>query len=68
VARGRRLAQHLYRRRAKARQDAALAFETSHRREVLSRAEASTRQLQAELALAAWRHAEMAGIIAELAS
>ena len=35
---------------------------------VLSHAEAFTRQLQAELALAAWRHAEMAAIIAELAA
>jgi hypothetical protein len=57
-----------YRRKAKARQLGAQAFETLHRRAVLARAEAFTRQLQAELALAAWRHAEMAVIIAELAS
>ena len=42
-----------YRRRAKARREAALAFETSRRQELLSRAESFTRQLQAELAEAA---------------
>jgi hypothetical protein len=42
-----------YRRRAKAREQAALTFETSRRREILSRAEAFTRQLQRELAEAA---------------
>jgi hypothetical protein len=57
---------HGYRRRAKARQEAALAFETSRRREVLSRAEAFTRQLQAELAEAARCHAIAAGIIGEM--
>jgi hypothetical protein len=45
-----------------------LAVETSRRREVLARAEAFTRLLQAELAMAAWRHVEMAAIIAELAA
>ena len=55
-----------YRRKAKARRDAALAFETSCRREVLSRAEAFTRQLQRELAEARRLHKIVQGIIGEL--
>ena len=42
------------------------AAETTRRREVLTRAEAFTRQLQAELAEAARCHAVAAGIIGEL--
>ena len=57
-----------YRRKAKARQEAALAFETVRRRTVLSRAEAFTRQLQAELAEAGRCHAIAAGIIGEIAT
>jgi hypothetical protein len=56
-----------YRRRAKARSQATLAFETSRRRELLSCAEAFTGQLQVELAEAARRHAIAAEIIGELA-
>ena len=55
-----------YRRRAKARHEAALAIETSRRREVLARASAFVAQLQAELAEAAQRQAITAGIIGEL--
>lgn len=50
-----------YRRRAKARQVAALAA-------TLTRVEAFTRQLQAELAEAARCHAIAEGIIADLAA
>jgi hypothetical protein len=49
-------------------QTAQTSPETSLRREVLARAEAFTCHLQAELAMAAWSHAEMAQIIAELAA
>ena len=56
-----------YRRRAKARQDAALAIETSRRRDILDRAERFVAQLQAELADAARCHAMTAVIIGELA-
>jgi hypothetical protein len=57
-----------YRRRKQAREREAQAFETSHRRAVLARAEAFTSQLQADLAMAGRRHAEMAAIIGELAA
>jgi len=55
-----------YRRRKQARERAALAFETSCRREVLSRAEAFTRQLLLELAEAGRLHKIVQGIIGEL--
>jgi hypothetical protein len=55
--------QPYYRRRAKARQEAALAVELN----ILSRAEAFTRQLQAKLAEAARCQAIAAGIIGEMA-
>jgi hypothetical protein len=57
-----------YRRRKQARESEARAFETSRRQDILARATAFTRQLQAELALAAQCHAEMAAVIAELAA
>ena len=50
-----------YRRRAKAREQAALAAETSRRREVLARAEFFVARLQAELAEAARCHQITAG-------
>jgi hypothetical protein len=53
-----------YRRRKQARERAELAAQQA----AFERAEAFVAQLQAELALAAWRHAEMAAIIAELAA
>ena len=55
-----------YRRKAKARQEAALAAESNRRRLLLSRAEAFTRQLQAELAEAGRLHKIAEGIIEEL--
>jgi hypothetical protein len=55
-----------YRRRAKARQEAAVAAERCRRLHLLSRAEAFTRQLQAELAEAGWCQAIMAAVIGEL--
>jgi hypothetical protein len=55
-----------YRRKAKARQEAALAVELSRQRDILSRAEAFTRQLQAELAEAGRLHKIVQGIIGEL--
>jgi len=57
-----------YRRKAKARQEAALAFESVRRRTVLARAEAFVADLQRELAEAARCHAIMAGIIGEMAA
>lgn len=57
-----------YRRRAKARQEAALAIEAAQRREVLDRAERFVAQLQAELAESARCHAMTAAIIGELAA
>jgi hypothetical protein len=57
-----------YRRKAKARQLEAQAFETPRQRDVLARAEAFTHQLQAELAEATRCQAVMAAIIAELAA
>ena len=51
-----------------ARERAALAFETSRRLEVLSRAEAFVAELQTHLAEAARCHAIAAGIIVELAA
>jgi hypothetical protein len=58
---------YYYRRRKQAREQAALAFETSRRREVLSRAERFLADLQRELAEAARLHMVAAGIIAEMA-
>jgi hypothetical protein len=55
-----------YRRRAKARQETALAFETSRQREVLSRAEAFVVTLQCELTEAQRCQAIAAGIIGEM--
>jgi hypothetical protein len=55
-----------YRRKAKARQEAALAVELSRQRDILSRAGAFTRQLQAELAEAGRCQAIMAAVIGEL--
>jgi hypothetical protein len=55
-----------YRRRKQAREPAALAIETSRRREVLSRAEAFTRQSQAALAEVAQCQAAAAAVIGEL--
>ncbi len=67
VAGGRVLKVNLwYRRKAKARQEAALAVELSRQRDILSRAEAFTRQLQAELAEAGRLHKIVQGIIGEL--
>jgi hypothetical protein len=57
-----------YRRRAKARQESAMAFELTRRRVLLSRAESFTRQLQAELAEAQRCQAIAAGIIGEIGS
>ena len=55
-----------YRRKAKSRQDTALALETCRRRQLLSRAEAFTGQLQAELAEAGRCQAIMVAVIGEL--
>jgi hypothetical protein len=63
LAGGRRLALDMVRRK-QARERAELAAQQA----AFERAEAFVAQLQAELALAAWRHAEMAAIIAELAA
>ncbi|MGB8901315.1 MAG: hypothetical protein WCC90_19690 [Methylocella sp.] len=57
-----------YRRRAKARQEAALAIDATQRREVLDRAERFVAELQAELAEAARCHAMTAAIVGELAA
>jgi hypothetical protein len=53
-----------YRRKAKTRQEAALAFETSRRQELLSSAERFVAELQADLAEAARYQAIAAAIIA----
>jgi hypothetical protein len=55
-----------YRRRKQARERTVLAFESSRRLEVLSRAEDFTRQLQLELAEAGRLHKIVQGIIGEL--
>jgi hypothetical protein len=57
-----------HRRKAKARQEAALAAEKASVTETFSRAEAFTCQLQAELAEAARCHRLMAAIIVELSA
>jgi hypothetical protein len=57
-----------YRRRKQAREREALVVESARRHALLSRAEAFTRQLQAELAEAARCHWLMAAIIVEQAA
>jgi len=57
-----------YRRRAKARREAALGFETIRRRILLDRAEAFVVVLQRELAEAGRCRAIAAGIIGEMAA
>jgi hypothetical protein len=57
-----------YRRRKQTRERAALAFKANQCHEVISRAKAFTRQLQAELAEAARCHAIAAAMIGELSS
>jgi hypothetical protein len=57
-----------YRRKAKARQEAALAAETRRRLRLLSRAEAFVYRLQHDLAEAARCHAIAAGIMGEMAA
>ncbi len=57
-----------YRRKAKARQEAALAIETNRRRLLFERAEAFVAELQRDLAEAARCHAIAVGIIGEMAA
>ena len=60
--------KHILPRRAKARQEAALAIETAQRRALLDRAARFVAELQAELAEAARCQVVAASIIGELAA